>query len=399
MLTAAQLSKYADVLLWGLTTARKGRFRKGDIVLIQYDPPAVRLVEILQGLLLDQGLNPVLRIAPTFVMERNYYDKSDDRQLVFLVPGDKELYESLNGRIYLRAPESLTHLSKVDSARIGRALVARKMYREIMNKREDQGVYGWTLCTLPTAELAKQARTSLKSYTDQIIRACYLDKKNPVSEWKRIYKEVGTIKKWLNSLKIKHLQVESRSMDLTITPGEKRKWLGVSGHNIPSFEIFLSPDWRGTEGTYYADQPSFRSGNYVEKVKLVFKKGSVVKASAATGRTFIEKQLAMDRGASRVGEFSLTDRRFSRIDRFMADTLFDENFGGKYGNCHLAVGSSYSDTYAGDPAELTEDLKKKLGFNDSALHWDLVNTEDKTVTAVLVTGERKIIYESGVFKY
>ncbi len=399
MLTEAQLNKYADVLLWGLATARKGKFRKGDIVLIQHDPPAVRLVEILQGVLLDQGLNPVVRTAPTFVIERNTYEKSDDRQLVFLVPGDKELYASLNGRIYLRAPESLTHLSRIDPARIGRALVARKIYREIMNKREDQGVYGWTLCTLPTPELAKQARTSLKAYTDQIVRACYLDKKDPVGEWKRIHGEVGAIKKWLNSLKVKHLQIESRSTDLRITPGEKRKWLGVSGHNIPSFEIFLSPDWRGTEGVYGADQPSFRSGNYVEKVELVFKKGSVVKASAAKGRAFIEKQLAMDRGAGRVGEFSLTDRRFSRIDRFMADTLFDENFGGKFGNCHLAVGSSYSDTYAGNPAELTEEMKKKLGFNDSALHWDLVNTEDKTVTAFLQSGEKKIIYDSGQFTY
>ncbi len=83
----------------------------------------------------------------------------------------------------------------------------------------------------------------------------------------------------------------------------------------------------------------------------------------------------------------------------MADTLFDENFGGKYGNCHLAVGSSYSDTYAGKMADLTRELKKKLGFNDSALHWDLVNTEDKTVTAHLESGEKRIIYERGIFTY
>ena len=107
----------------------------------------------------------------------------------------------------------------------------------------------------------------------------------------------------------------------------------------------------------------------------------------------------MDRGAARIGEFSLTDRRFSRIDRFMADTLFDENFGGKFGNCHIALGSSYADTYAGDPALLTKELKQKLGFNDSALHWDLVNTEDKTVTAHLTTGERIVIYENGRFRY
>jgi len=184
-----------------------------------------------------------------------------------------------------------------------------------------------------------------------------------------------------------------------ITPGEKRKWIGISGHNIPSFEIFISPDWRGTEGTYYANQPSFRSGNYVEGVRLDFKNGSVLKIEAKKGKNFVVKQLAMDTGASRIGEFSLTDKRFSRINRFMANTLYDENYGGRHGNCHLAVGDSYSDTYNGNPAELTKEIKRKLGFNDSSLHWDLVNTEKKTVTAYLKSGKSVLIYENGMFKF
>jgi aminopeptidase len=107
----------------------------------------------------------------------------------------------------------------------------------------------------------------------------------------------------------------------------------------------------------------------------------------------------MDPGAKRVGEFSLTDRRFSNIDKFMANTLYDENYGGRYGNCHLALGASYSNTYAGDPSRLTKERKKKLGFNDSALHWDLVNTEQKRVTAHLRSAEKVVIYENGMFKY
>jgi aminopeptidase len=175
--------------------------------------------------------------------------------------------------------------------------------------------------------------------------------------------------------------------------------VGISGHNIPSFEIFLSPDWRGTEGRYYANMPSFRSGNYVAGAVLEFRKGlgSVVRADE--GEEFTRKQLAMDEGACRIGEFSLTDRRFSRIDRFMANTLYDENFGGKCGNCHVAVGSSYADTYSKNPAGLTPAMKKDLGFNDSALHWDLVNTEPKSVTAQLVTGKRVVVYDNGVFTY
>ena len=83
----------------------------------------------------------------------------------------------------------------------------------------------------------------------------------------------------------------------------------------------------------------------------------------------------------------------------MANTLFDENYGGEYGNCHVALGASYSDTYDGNPQELTKEKKKKLGFNDSALHWDLINTENKRVVAHLASGKKITIYEKGQFTY
>jgi len=398
-LTATQLDRYSDVLLWGLKTARKDRFKKGDTVLIRYALPAIKLAEILHAKILDLGINPVVRMGLTSKMERNFYTKANKRQLIFQPAGDRELLENLNGNIYLHAPESLTHLGTVDPKKIARALVARKPLREILEKREEEGEFGWTLCTYPTSELAEKAKLSLKSYTNQIIKACYLDKADPVSAWKEIYKNASTIKKWLNRMDVSYYHVQSDHVDLKIKRGDSRKWVGISGHNIPSFELFLSPDWRGTEGSFFANQPSFRSGNYVEGVRLTFQKGSVVKIGARVGKNFVSQQLAMDHGANKVGEFSLTDRRFSRINKFMADTLFDENFGGKYGNCHIAVGSSYSDTYDGNPAELTADLKKKLGFNKSALHWDLVNTEKKTVDACLTSGKKVRIYENGIFIY
>jgi aminopeptidase len=399
MLTDQQLNKYADVLLWGLKTARKGAFKKNDVILLQYDPAAVGLAEILFEKILDLGMNPVQRMGLTFGMEQRFYRKANGRQLVFRAPGEKELCENLHGRIFLRAPDSLTHLKNIDPVKIGRVLIARKPLRDILDRREERGEHGWTLCTLPTGELARQAKAPLRTYTEQIIRACYLDRENPVREWEVIHQGIGRIKKWLNGLKVRHFRIESKSMDLKITPGEKRRWIGVSGHNIPSFEIFLSPDWRGTEGTYFANLPSYRSGNYVQGVRLTFAKGSVVSIEAEAGRDFAVKQLAMDRGAGRIGEFSLTDKRFSRINRFMADTLFDENYGGNAGNCHIALGSSYTDTFDGNPAAMTKALKRKMGFNDSALHWDLVNTEPKTVTACLTSGQKVIIYDRGMFTH
>jgi len=397
MFSESTIKKYCDVLLWALRKARKGPCRRNEIVMVRYELPALRLAEALQASLLEAGMNPVLRVGMTPRMEKQFYGKSNKRQLVFQPPGEKELYQKLNGGIYLHAPDSLTHLAEVDSKKIGKAAVARKSLKDILDRREETGKFSWTLCLFPTAELAEQAGLPMDRYVDQVIKACYLDRKNPVAAWEETYRNALEIKRWLNHMRIERLHVESNHVDLQIIPGARRRWVGITGRNIPSFELFLSPDWRGTKGTYYADQPSYRNGNYVESVTLAFKKGKVVQSEAAKGGGFLAEQVAMDPGAARVGEFSLTDKRFSKIDRFMANTLFDENYGGKHGNCHLALGASYSDTYAGDVSSLTKDRKKKLGFNDSALHWDLVNTEDKRVTAYFNGGEKALIYEKGMF--
>jgi len=99
-----------------------------------------------------------------------------------------------------------------------------------------------------------------------------------------------------------------------------------------------------------------------------------------------------------VGEFSLTDKRFSRITRFMAHTLYDENVGGPFGNTHIALGRSYQDAYTGDPATVKAEDWERLGFNNSSVHTDIVSTTDRTVTAELRGGEQRVIYENGEFQ-
>ncbi|MFO7643248.1 MAG: aminopeptidase [Desulfosarcina sp.] len=399
MLSQTQLNRYADVLLWGLRTARNNPFKKGDVVLVRFNLDAIALAEILEARLLEMGLNPVRRINPTPKMEKDFFRLANRRQLIFDPPGEAELYRRLNGSIFLNAPASLTHLSDTDPKKISRFILAKKFLRDILEEREQAGHFGWTLCILPTAELARQAALPEPVYAQQIVKACFLNRREPVNQWQTLFKNAAAIKNWLNRMPVKHYHIESAQVDLTVTPGQQRQWIGISGHNIPSFELFVSPDWRGTQGVYYADQPSFRSGNLVKGVRLTFKKGVAVTVTAESGSDFVLKQLQMDRGASRLGEFSLTDRRFSKINRFMANTLFDENFGGTWGNCHIALGASYADTYSGDGRTLTKAKKAGLGFNDSALHWDLVNTEKKRVVAHLTDGSRATIYENGCFTY
>lgn len=398
MFTDEQLEKYADVLWWGLETAREKPYQKGDVILVKFAADTLALAEKVQRKIFERGMHPILELTPTPQMELNLYQTASSEQIAFVAPGEKERYRGIQGLISLRAPASLSHLKSVDASKIAEYTLARQFARKLMDANEVKGDLGWTLCMLPTPALAEAASMSLDAYRDAIVRACFLDKPDPVAEWKRIFSQAAVVKAWLNSLPVDTYQVKSPHMDLTLVPGAKRKWIGVSGHNIPSFELFLSPDYRGTEGVYYSNQPSFRDGNLVEGVTLTFKGGRAVQAAADKGEAFLQSQLHMDAGACRLGEFSLTDRRFSPIASFMANTLFDENFGGEYGNCHVACGNSYLNTYDGDAAALSEADKEQLGFNSSALHWDLVNTEAKQVIAHLKSGASLVIYENGEFQ-
>ena len=132
-------------------------------------------------------------------------------------------------------------------------------------------------------------------------------------------------------------------------------------------------------------------------MRLRFAQGEVVEASASRNENLLLEMIASDPGARRVGEFSLTDGRLSRITRFMANTLYDENRGGPEGNFHLALGRAYRDAYAGDAAALTKREWNALGYNDSSVHTDIVSTTRREVRAQLPGGKRKLIYRDGRF--
>jgi len=400
MFTKLQNERYADVMIWAMQAARRnGKFKKYDTVLLRTDTAALPLAEVIYKKLLAARFNVVTRIMVPEGFSKSFYELGDNKQLSFMAPGEKEFQGAINGLIALHAPQDLTHLKNIDPARIAKNAVARKPIREILDEREQQGLFSWTLCNYPTEELAGRAGLSVKEYSNQIVRACFLNEKDPVKKWKEVTKQINEIGAWLTSLPIDTLRVESEHMDFEVLLGFQRRFIAGGGCNIPSFEIFTSPDWRGTRGVYFADLSSYRSGNYVKGVRLEFKNGRVVKADAEQGADFVRKMVAMDRGAAQIGEFSLTDRRFSKINKFMADILFDENFGGKYGNCHVAIGASYADTFSGPQSKLDKKMKEKLGFNDSSLHWDLINTENKRVTARLKDGSTQVVYEKGEFKY
>ena len=391
------LENYAEVLFWAVETSRREPFKNGDIVVIRYDVPALRLVETLYARLLDAHLRPVPVANPTPYMEAELYLNSSFGQLTFAPPGQEELYGAAAGVINVLAPDDLLHLSRVDPRTIAEGRAASRGLNRLLERRRRTGAMGWTMGLYPTEALAVSAGMQLAEYSDELFRACSLFAPEPVREWTHLKQRTDEIATWLDSLDIRRLRVESDNVDLFVTPGDNRRFVGITGSNIPGYEVYVAPDWRGTEGVFFADQASLELGHLVQGVRLEFAQGVAAQVSAVRGQSFLHLQLYADGGARRVGEFSLTDRRMSRVRRFMAHTLLDENHGGEWGNCHIALGAALPASFSGPPEILDAEMEAALGLNSSSIHWDLVNTERKRVTALLPGGGMRTVYEDGEF--
>jgi len=392
------LEKYAKVLVNFALGGGTG-IKPGDVVYLQSPLSALPFYRALRKTILDSGGLMISGLADDMGGAAKYfYEHASQEQLTaFLAKFARGLVTQTDHRIAVIADHDVHELDRVDPEKIMLTQKSAKPLREWFNKKENNGLYTWTLALYGTPSMAKEAGLSLEEHWQQVIKACYLDHAEPIAKWRSISQEVQRVAGKLTNLKIKELHVQGKDADLRLTVGDKRRWLGGGGRNIPSFEVFTSPDWRGTEGWIRFNQPLYYYGPKVEGIELHFKKGKVVKASATKNEKLLKTMLATDKGASQLGEFSLTDRRLSRITKFMADTLFDENMGGPFGNTHVAVGSSYHDTYANGPANVPKKVFRQLGYNESVIHVDMVSTEDRTVTAKLASGKDMIIYQKGQF--
>ena len=88
---------------------------------------------------------------------------------------------------------------------------------------------------------------TIEEYAYALNRACWLNMPDPVREWRRLRKEVGEVCDWLDGLEIKSLHVESEDINLKVPLGENRRFVGVSGANIPGYEIYFAPDAFGVD--------------------------------------------------------------------------------------------------------------------------------------------------------
>ena len=137
-----QLERYADVMVWAMENARRGgKFKKYDTVLVRAEIGALPLAQVVYEKLLQKRYHPIVRFMATDGLQRAFYTLADDKQLAYMAAGEAAFQESLNGMIALRAPEDLMALKTVNPARIGKAAVARKSLRDILDRTEQAGQF------------------------------------------------------------------------------------------------------------------------------------------------------------------------------------------------------------------------------------------------------------------
>ncbi|MCS6956443.1 MAG: aminopeptidase [Patescibacteria group bacterium] len=389
------LENYARVMVDFALGKGKG-VKKGEVVFIQYDIEAKPLALEIFRRVLEIGAYPMTRSYDED-FEKTMFDIASNDQLKFLPKKyTKALVETIDHRVYLMAPKDPFLLKDIDPKKIILANQSKNFVKKLIFEKEDKGKLSWSICLYGTEGMAKEAGLSLEEFWKQIINACFLDLDEPIKKWKEVFSQIENIRQKLNQMPIDKIHFISKNTDLWISLGEKRVWQGGRGANIPSFEIFTSPDWRGTEGKVYFNFPLYRYGNLIKDIYLEFKDGKIIKAKASSNEKLF-KEMIKQKNADKIGEFSLTDKRFSRINQFMANTLYDENFGGEWGNSHIAVGSSYHDCFLGDKKKMKKKDWEKLGFNESIEHTDIINTEKKQIETILKNGIKKVIYKDGLF--
>jgi aminopeptidase len=323
--------------------------KPGDVVTIQATPQAAPLVEAVFEEALHTGAHPV----PQFHLEaldEILLREGNDEQLTWISPAARALTEQANARLTILSssnPNALSNMNPDSSAR--RQQAARQLFT-IARQREQAGQFRWCLTLYPTEGYAQNANMSLHEFEEFVFNTCFLNDADPVARWKELSARQQRLVDWLAGHDKVHVIGNGTDLELSI---RDRIFINSDGkRNFPSGEVFTSPVENSANGVIQYDIPSTYNGRAVDGIRLVFREGKVIEASARQGQDYLLRMLDLDEGARYLGEFAFGNN--AGVTRGTRNILFDEKMGG---TVHLALGACYPETG---------------GVNQSALHWDMV---------------------------
>lgn len=343
-----RLDRLADVLVRYST-----RVKKGDLVVIESDPVAMPLIEATYQAVLAAGGHPFWQARSDSLIEMQL-EHATDEQLAHLNPISMDVVEKVDVRIAFWAETNTRALSRIDPKRQAAWSRARKPILSKFMERTGRGELRWCGTLYPTLASAQDAEMSETQYERFVFDAGLLDHDDPVASWGRVHDRQELVREYLQGKKEVHFRQAPHDghdgTDLRVSV-DGATWINCAGHeNFPDGEVFAGP--RGVEGHVNYTFPAVHGGREVLGVRLAFKNGRVVDASATKNESFLIEMLDQDEGARNLGEIAIGTNY--AIREFTRNTLFDEKIGGTF---HAAVGAGYPESG---------------NSNESSLHWDMV---------------------------
>ncbi len=341
--------------------------KPNENVAIHIDNLAEPMARALYREILRSDANPVLRMTYAEILE-DTLECASDSFLESEASLDLAEINQIQSWIRIRAPHNTKALDASDKSKFSKLL---KKQRPVSNIRVNSTK--WCLSNYPTAAGAQDAGMSLDDYETFVYGAMFLFDDDPVQKWQEIYTFQEQVIRNLKDADL--IRIVAEDTDLTLSVKD-RIWKNSAGHhNMPSGEVFTGPIEHSANGHICFQIPSSVNGAEVERIRLVFKDGQVVEASAEKGNDMLQAQLNTDKGARFLGELGIGTNY--NIQRPTKQILFDEKIGG---TIHLALGQSYKDTG---------------GLNESAIHWDMI-CDLRQGGQMFVDGV--LIQENGKFK-
>jgi aminopeptidase len=323
-------------------------------VFVEYADPHVRRAAIRHAP--DDGLRSTAR----FELERIREIRATQAALIFLTgSADPHLFAGLDpARVAARRAE-------LDQA--GMEMIA-------------SGEIAWTIVPAPNPGWAKQVfgERDVERLWQAVATAIRLDEPDPIEAWRTHLLNLNARRRTLDALELDGVHFHGPGTDLRVGLIPGSNWVTgsvTSGRgveyvpNIPTDEVFTSPDWQRTEGTAQVTAPLvLNGGSLVTGLRLRFERGRLVEVDADEGADVVRAQLEEEEQARYLGEVAIVDGSspVARAGVVFHNMLFDEN-----ANCHIAWGNGFEEALPGAPG-MSRGERISAGLNQSRIHTDVV---------------------------
>ena len=297
-------------------------------------------------------------------------------------------------------------MDDIDPEKLAKANYIERATKPIYKKMQMQSQIPWCIANVPNKIWAKSIfpndseDVAYNKLFTSICSMCMVDTKNPIESWNLFLKEQQRIVQKLNSLQISTMHYKnSLGTDIIVELDSDAIWAsaGSLGENaivnMPTYEIFSTPNLFKTNGIVYASKPLVHNGSVISDFYLEFKDGKVVNYYAKQGEKLLKGIIESDKYSSYLGEVALVNHNspISNTGLVYGSTLIDEN-----SSCHMALGGGFEECIRNGENLTSEELLKK-GVNPSTQHVDfMIGTSNLNIEANTNQG-RVLIFKNGNF--